>query len=143
MITFLYAIRIHGQSGQLHDPQEDIICTKIISKMTVHFSVKFLNFSFSFHSQLLKIFVEEQHDLVQAKDNVNILQRGLLRPADFLQLFSSCFILFPFCTFLLLIFVFSSFLYSSLSSFSHFHFPFFQSSDFFGCRLSIIGTGVI
>ena len=74
MINSLYAIRIHGQSGQSHHPQEDIISTNIISKMTVHFSFTFLNLSSFLH--FFKIIVEEQPDLDQAKENLHNLQRG-------------------------------------------------------------------
>ena len=59
--------------------------TNIISKMTVDFSVMFRNLSSFFH--FFEIIVEEQRDLYQAKDNVNILQRGLSRRFTVLSYF--------------------------------------------------------
>ena len=59
--------------------------------MTVHLNVMFLNLSCFLQSWLLEMIFEEQHDLDHAKENVNILQRGLLRPSYFLQHFAIVF----------------------------------------------------
>ena len=81
IIIIIIIFRVHGQSGQSHHPQEGITKTNIISKITVDFSVTFLNPSSFFHS--FKIIVEEQPDFDKARANVDILQSGLLRLANF------------------------------------------------------------
>ena len=93
--------------------------------MTVHVNVIYsLIFHIFLQSLLLEMIFEEQHDLDQAKENVNILQRGLLTPAYFFYFAPS-----------LLTFFFP--LVSLFRLFLNFHFRIFCR------RVSIIGAGVI